>query len=168
VHVTGPHVASHVPFTHSELVPHPWHALPFNPHAVAVVPPRHWLPEQHPEQFDGPHAAPAVHAPPAHWVPAPHALHVPPPAPHAESFVPGRQRLPWQHPPGHEVALQAPSVWHALATQAAVSPQFWHAPPPEPHAPSAPPPVHDVPWQHPAHVCGPHPAGVAQLPAVHT
>jgi hypothetical protein len=168
VQVTGPHVASHDPFTHSELVPHAWHGLPARPHAAVVVPPKQVLPAQHPEQFDGPHDAPAWHEPPAHCVPAPHALQAFPPAPHAESFVPGRQRLPSQQPVGQLDALHAPSVWQTFAMHAAVVPQSWHGPPPEPHASPAPPPVHELPSQHPAHVCGPHSVGTVQLPPEHT
>jgi hypothetical protein len=59
VQVTGPQVASQFPFTHSALVPHVSHAVPFSPHAARLAPPTHSLPVQHPEQFDGPQIAPA-------------------------------------------------------------------------------------------------------------
>jgi hypothetical protein len=55
-----------------------------------------------------------------------------------------------------------------LATHAAVSPQSWHAPPPEPHASPAPPPEHALSAQQPAHVAGPQVAATTQLPAVQT
>ena len=168
VHVTGPQVASHDPFTHWLPVAHVWHWLPASPHVLVVVPPKHVLPEQQPEQFDGPHDAFVWHEPTAHCVPGPHEVHAAPPEPHAESFVPGRQRFPSQQPPGQVLALHAPAVWQTLATHVAVFPQSWHPPPPEPQALSAPPPVHVFDSQHPAHDCGPHTVGVVQIPPAQT
>ena len=166
--MTGPQVASHEPFTQTSPGPHDWHCAPATPQALTAVPPKHWFPEQHPEQLEGPHEAFAWHAPFAHCVPGPQAAHAVPPPPQAESFAPGRQRFPSQQPPGQLAASQGPAVWQTLATQIAVFPHAWHAPPPAPQASFAPPPTQLFPLQHPAHDCGPHPVGLAHAPATQT
>ena len=153
----GPHVASQVPFTHSSSAAQVWQALPFSPQAPPSAPPRHVAPQSSTRSNSrGRTRRPVAHAPRRALRPG---------AARASCrrcrgrrtrsrSCPGGRGCPGSSRWGHEVPSHAPSVWHALATQAAVSPQSWQAPPPEPHASSAPPPTQVSPSQHPAHVSG--------------
>jgi hypothetical protein len=167
-HVTGPHVASQVPFTQSKPEAHDVHAPPCRPQLAVVVPPMQAFPAQQPEQFEGPHAALERHAPAEQLVPVGHDWHASPLPPHAESFVPGRHWLSLQQPLGHTLESQGATVVHTLPTQLAVVLQTWHASPPEPHASFMPPATQVLPWQQPAHVVGLHVGGVTQVPPEQT
>ncbi len=117
------------------------HAPPALPHALALVPGRHELPEQQPAPHDAPlHTQPA---PPAvsHTCPAAHAAHVDPPAPHAAGPCDdgAKHAAPLQQPPAHF----AVSHVHAPDTQLCVPLSHTaHAPPFEPHCPSSVPSTH--------------------------
>jgi hypothetical protein len=121
------------------------------------------LPEQHPLQFDGPHAGGAVQTPAVHVVPVAHVLHADPFAPHSTLSVPLKQLLPTQHPEqllGPHVVLvtqtlftQLAPVWHAM-----------HVAPPKPHDASVPPATHLSFTQHPEQLDGPHFTGAWHVP----
>jgi hypothetical protein len=77
--------------------------------------------------------------------PIPHALVAAPP-----THAPLASQQP-EHVPGpHGCAKHAPFVQEAPLVA-----QFWHAPPPVPHAVLCPPRPHTPPWQHPLQVTGP-------------
>jgi len=129
-------------------------AAPDFPHALSLVPLRHWLFLQQPEH--------PVHPGDTVWqtpvaalqlLPvAAQSVHASPPCPHALSLVPLRHWLFLQQPP-HAVhpgvpLSQVPVVALQLLLEAL---QSVHAPPPLPQAASALPPRHWLFLQQPAH-----------------
>ncbi len=79
-----------------------------------------------------------------------------PVAPHCEVLVPPTHVPPWQHP-GQLVGLQAPWPTHRWLSHVPPSmTQFEQAWPPVPHAMGSSPPMHVLPWQHPAQLCASH------------
>jgi hypothetical protein len=124
------------------------------------LPAWHWLPEQQPAQFCGPHVGVLWHDPPTHVSFALQLRHWPPKAPHAW-FVGGLMHvLPRQHPaqfcgPHVGVGTQTlpPGVcWHDWPTCV----QFWQDDPRLPHAVLSTPMRHVLPRQQPAQFCGLH------------
>jgi hypothetical protein len=120
-------------------------AAPDFPQAPSLVPPRHWLFLQQPEQLV--HPGDTVWQTPVaalQLLPvAAQSVHAPPPCPHALSLVPLRHWLLLQQPP-HAVhpgvpLSQAPVVALQLLLEAL---QSTHAAPPLPHDVSALPPRH--------------------------
>ena len=143
----------HVPFTHfspnaqaaappqahcplwlhpSARASHAVHAVPADPHCVALRLVTHAMPSQHPfGQLVALHAC-ATHTPALH-APVPQFAHAPPPLPHAAAVFPSVQLVPLQQPLAHVAAEHGGGITQVPASQLP-APQSRQAAPPVPHA----------------------------------
>jgi len=137
------------------------------PHAPSLVPPRHWVPEQQPEQLPGPQVGGGLSQVPAAalqvWPLDPQSTQATPPLPQAPSLVPPMHWLPAQQPlqlPGPQVGGVPEQLLVVVSQVPPVEVQSRHPAPPVPQALSAVPPMHWLFWQQPeAQVVGPQAGG---------
>jgi hypothetical protein len=149
-------------------------AAPPLPQAPSLVPPRHWVPEQQPEQLPGPQVGGWLPQVPAVglqvWPLAAQSTQATPPMPQAPSLVPPMHWLPAQQPeqlPGPQVGGVPEQLLVVGSQVPPVEVQSTHPAPPVPQAVELVPPMHWLFWQQPeGQVAGPHAGGgwVWQVP----
>jgi hypothetical protein len=134
-------------------LPQFWHAMPLLPQALWRVPGTQRAPEQHPKQFEGPHAV-ETHVPAEHVSPSDVQFwQGVPPSPQSASRLPPRHIEPEQHPAqveGEQACVTQTPPMHDEPIA-----QGWHMAPPCPQAVSEAPDMHMPFEQQPtAHVMG--------------